>query len=670
MTGPTQDNSSLSVMTPLGKDALILIEMTGEEYVSDLFEFRLTMSADAMDLDLSALIGQPVTVTLTGPDGAKRYVNGICGRATQSGRTYHAELRPWPWLMTFTTDSRIFQNKNAPDIIKAVFGELGFTDFKDSLTATYEVREYCVQYQETYFDFVCRLMEEEGIYYFFTHEDGKHTMVLADDASAHVDIPVKATVPFNPVPTGKEWIDVDRVEDFVLEHRVVSGKYQADDFNFETPSTELKAQVTGAAAKFQIYEYPGNYLKKNLGDAFAKVRMAELEAPAKRVSGSGRVRGFAAGLKFTLEKHPRADLNAAYVLHTVSHEVRRREYANAFTAYPADAVFRPPRRTPRPRIVSTQTAIVTGKAGEEIWTDKHGRIKVQFHWDQLGTKDENSSCWIRVSQGWAGKNWGAIFLPRIGQEVIVSFLEGDPDRPIVTGCVYNGEQPVPYALPGEQTKSTVKSNSSKGGGGFNEIRFEDKKDSEEVFVQAQKDMTVTILNDRTETITNKRTTTIKESDDLLTLDKGSRTVTITEGNHTLTVTKGDRTVAVDTGKETHTVKGTRSVTVTGDETHTNEAAFTHNVTGNFTLKVDGNVTIEAGGSLTLKSGTAFSIEAGTALTAKASTDATIEGLNTTVKSSANLTVQAGAMLEAKGSAMGKIDGGGMLELKGGLVKVN
>jgi type VI secretion system secreted protein VgrG len=652
VTGPTQDNTSLSVMTPLGKDKLILLSLEGEEHVSLPFEFRLTMTAEALDADLSQVVGQPVTVTLIGPDGAMRYFNGICARATQSGTTCHAELRPWLWLMSFTTDSRIFQNLSAPDIVKQVFGDLGFTDFQDSLTGTYAVREYCVQYQETAYNFVCRLMEEEGIYWFFTHEDGKHTLVLADDASAHADVPGTSSVPFLPVPVGKEWNEDDRIEAFSLEQRVVSGKYQADDFNFETPSTELKAQLAGAAAKFQIYEYPGNYLKKDGGDAVAKLRMAELEAPARVCTGTGRARGFAAGLKFTLTGHPRADLNVAYVLHSVSHRAARREYANGFAAYPADTVFRPPRSTPRPRIPGTQTAIVVGKSGEEIWTDQYGRIKVQFHWDQLGQKDENSSCWIRVSQGWAGKNWGSFFLPRIGQEVIVSFLEGDPDRPIVTGCVYNGEQPVPYALPDEQTKSTIKSDSSKGSGGFNEIRFEDKKDSEEIFVQAQKDMNVSVLNDATITVKNKRTTTIQESDEIL------------------TVSKGDRTIAVDTGKETHTVKDTRSVTVTGAETHTNEADFTHNVTGNYTLKVDGNITIEAGGSVTIKSGTGFTIEAGTSLGAKASTDATVEGLNTTVKSSANLTVQAGAMLDVKASATGTVDGGGMLTIKGGMVKIN
>jgi type VI secretion system secreted protein VgrG len=232
-----------------------------------------------------------------------------------------------------------------------------------------------------------------------------------------------------------------------------------------------------------------------------------------------------------------------------------------------------------------------GKAGEEIWTDKYGRVKVQFHWDQLGTSDENSSCWIRVDYGWAGKQWGGIFLPRIGQEVLVSYLEGDPDRPLITGAVYNSEQTVPYTLPDEQTKSTVKSNSSKGGGGFNEIRFEDKKDSEELYFHAQKDQNIVVENDRTKKVLHNETNTIKQD----------RSTTIQEGNDTYVVSKGNRTFKVETGNETYEVKGTRDLTATGNETHTNKANFTQDVSGNYTLKVTGNLTIEATGTISIKS---------------------------------------------------------------------
>jgi type VI secretion system secreted protein VgrG len=323
--------------------------------------------------------------------------------------------------------------------------------------------------------------------------------------------------------------------------------------------------------------------------------------------------------------------------------------------------------TPKPRIAGAHTALVVGKAGEEIWTDKYGRVVVQFYWDRLGAKDEKSSCWVRVAQGWAGKTWGAIFVPRIGQEVIVSFLDGDPDRPIITGSVYNATQAVPYTLPDDQTKSTVKSNSSKTGGGFNELRFEDKKDSEEIYIHAQKDMKTEVLHDSTTTI------------------KNDRTITVSEGKETHTIEKGDRTVEVKTGNETHNVAGTRTVKVTKDETHTNEAKFDQKVTGDYTLKVTGNLTIEADGDVIIKSaktvaqkaGTTFDIEAGTALTNKAGT-ALKNKAGTTLDNEAGTTLtnkgvsvsnEASASMKSKG-ALANLEADGIVTVKGSLVKIN
>jgi type VI secretion system secreted protein VgrG len=304
------------------------------------------------------------------------------------------------------------------------------------------------------------------------------------------------------------------------------------------------------------------------------------------------------------------------------------DYTNSFEAVPSSLVFRPQRTTPRPVIHGLQTATVVGKAGEEIWTDKYGRVIVQFHWDQLGKNDEKSSCWIRVAQGWAGKQWGALFIPRVGQEVIISFLEGNPDRPLITGCVYNAAQTVPYTLPSEQTKSTLRSNSSKGGAGYNEIRFEDKKDSEELYVHAEKDMNVLVLNDET-----------------------------------LTVDKGNRKIQVNAGNETHDVKGTRGVTVSGNETHTNQKDYSQTVTGNFSLKVSGNLTIDVTGSISVKAGTSLTNQAGTSLENKAGTS--LEN-----KAGTTMTNDAGVSLTNKASASQTVDGGGLLTVKGGLVKIN
>ncbi len=663
-TGFTQQKSYLSVATPLGADVLLLMGMHGEEGISSLFYFDLEMISGDAGLDFSQVVGKVATVSLMLDETKKRYVNGVVTRFVQTGgnldfATYRAELRPWLWWLTLRTDSRIFQAKTTPDIIKAVFSDLGFSDFKDQTTGTYAAREYCVQYQESAFDFVSRLMEEDGIFYFFEHEDGKHTMVLADDSSANVVCPNCATARYHPASDTQPELDV--IYRWSLEQQAVPMTYTTDDFNFETPSTELLASKAGSAGRMEVYEYPGGYKAKSGGDGLANIRLQALQHPGLSVRGDSYCRAFVPGYTFGMTGHFRDDLNVSYVLRRVAHAATREAYSNSFEAYPLTVPFHPPRVTTKARVMGAQTAIVVGKSGEEIWTDKYGRVKVQFHWDQQGKKDENSSCWVRVAQGWAGQGWGSLFLPRIGQEVIVSFLEGDPDRPIITGSVYNAEKTVPYALPGEQTKSTIMSNSSKGGGGSNEIRFEDKKDSEEVFVHAQKDMTIKIENDRKKDVLHDEISNIKND----------RTTTIQEGNEKLVVSKGNRTVQVATGTETYEVKGTRDLTVTGNETHTNQADYTQKVTGNYELKVTGNLVIDVTGTVTIKSAQSLTSQAGMGLTNKAGTELTNNaGTNLTNKAGINLTNDAGVELTNKASATQTVDGGGMLTLKGGMVKIN
>ncbi len=684
-----QGNRFFSVSTPFGKDKLLLTGFTGEERLSTLFEFRLELESEDAALDFKKVVGKGATVTLVLADASKRYVHGIVGRFAQTGRhrglaTYQAELRPWLWLLGMAADCRIFQNKSVPDIVKQVFQDAGFTDFKTSLSGSYAAREYCVQYNETSLDFVSRLMEEEGIFYFFEHQDGKHTLVLADAGTAFKPCPGAAEVLFG---SDDNWKQQNRVTSCALEENVITGSFAIDDFNFETPSTDLIAKTDSKVAqngsKRRIYEYPGGFAKKAEGDARAKLRIEEQEAPLRILRGESYCRAFLPGTKTSLKEHFRKDVNDSYVLASVSHRADDEGYGNSFEAFPATAVFRPPRRTRRPAIAGTQTAIVVGKKGEEIWTDKYGRVKVQFHWDQLGKNDENSSCWVRVAHGWAGKSWGQIYLPRIGQEVVVSFLEGDPDRPLITGSVYNAEQTVPYGLPAEQTKSTVKSNTSKGGGGFNEIRFEDKKGSEEVFVQAEKDMNRVVKNNDTLKVGFEK----KDKGNQTIAIYNDRTATIEQGNESLEVKKGNRTIKVSTGNETHEVKGKRDLTVTGAETHTDKDNFTHSVDKNYKLTVKGNLTIEVTGTVTVKSGkamtlqsgatlglkaaTSFTAEAGTSLTGKAGTSLTNQaGTSLTNKAGTSLTNQAGISMTNKASAMQTVDGGGMLTLKGGLVKIN
>jgi type VI secretion system secreted protein VgrG len=654
---PSKITNPWLLTTPLGKDKLVLQTLQVEERISSLFHYTLEMVSKDKSLDFTKIVGKAISVSTKLEHGETVYFNGIVGRFTQGSKdqrftVYRADVYPWFWLLTMNSDCRIFQNKSAPEIIKQVFSDLGLTDFKDSLKGTYAKREYCVQYMESSFHFVSRLMEEEGIFYFFEHDASGHKLVMADDPAVHEDILGGSTVHMKP--GDQSWSDELGVYECSWEQQVTVGEFKADDFNFETPNTDLLAKTSAREKARSVYEYPGRFMIKADGDAITKKTLEAFETPGKILRGSGSAKAFRAGGKFKLEQYPRDDVNQKYYLKWVSLRADQSGfYNNSFEAIPADVPFRPTRTAPKARIYGSQTATVVGESGSEIWTDKYGRIKVKFHWDQAPARDETASCWIRVSQGWAGKSWGSIFIPRVGMEVIVSFLDGDPDRPIVTGCVYNAIQTVPYELPKEGTKSTIKSNSSKGGGGFNEFRFEDKKDSEEIFMQAQKDLNILVLNDRTETITNNRTTTVSKKND------------------TLTVDKGDRIIKVNTGKETHEVKGTRAVTVTDNETHTNKADFKQEVTGNFTLKVTGNISIEASGTVSIKSGTSFTNKAGTSLTNEAGTALTNKA-GTTMSNKASISMEndGGAALTNKASATQTVDGGGMLTLKGGMVKIN
>jgi type VI secretion system secreted protein VgrG len=587
------------ITTPLGANVLLVRNYRGEESISELFRYDLELYSANASLDLTQIVGKAVTLQIALSNGSFQYVNGIVSRFTQAGAddrftTYFAELHPWLWMLTMSADCRIFQNKTSLDIVKQIFSDLGFSDFSDKTTGSYAARDYCVQYRETAFAFVSRLLEEEGISYYFTHDASKHTLVLADDTSSWSTCPGLTSARF--VGRGPGYNSDDIVVDCAVEQAVTVGQFKSNDYNFTTPATTLLATASGTDTTRSIYDYPGLYTAQSDGETITGKRLAAFEVPATTLRGSSLCRSFHAGATFTLANHYRTNLNSSYVLRRVALRGTQDEYSNSFEAFPATTVFHPPLTTPRPVIAGTQTATVVGKAGEEIWTDQYGRVVVQFHWDQLGTNDEKSSCWVRVAQGWAGNLWGSIFIPRIGQEVVVSFLEGNPDRPLITGCVYNAQQVVPYTLPADQTKSTIKTNSSKGGSGFNELRFEDKAGSEEVFLQAQKDMNVNILNN-----------------------------------------------------EGITVAGTRTLTVTGNETHTNQADYTSTVSGNYKLTISGNLTIEASGSISIKSGTDLTNTAGTSLTNKSGTDMMNDaGTTLTNKGAASQTVDGGGMLTVKG----------------------
>ncbi len=620
----TQDNRQIQITTPLGKDELLLTGFTGQEGVSRLFSFDLRMLSENRSVKLEDLVGKKATIKMTLPDGSERLINGIVNSFTQGGSTmmeggttpkifanYTATLVPWLWLLTRTSDCRIFQEMTVPDILEKIFKDNGFTDYKNRLQGSFQPREYCVQYRETAFNFVSRLMEEEGIFYFFEHEEDKHTLILANSPNEFKPCPLQAKVSYKTI-SGQER-DEDVITDFMMSREVRPGQYTIRDFNFEKPTLDLTANLTGKGEKqFEIYDYPGEYKTKDEGERLVGIRVQEEDAPQIVVNGSGTCRGLVPGFRFELQDHYRRDFNKSYVLTSVYHSADNSEayrstdnedssvdYYNTFQCVVHPAPFRPSRLTPVPVVHGTQTAIVTGPAGEEIFTDKYGRVKVQFHWDRDGKYDDKSSCWIRVSSTWAGKGWGQISIPRIGQEVIVDFLEGDPDRPIIVGRVYNAESMPPYALPGEQTKSTLKTYSSKGGGGFNELRFEDKKGEEQIFLHAEKDTDFRVKNDQREWIG-------RDSHEIIKRDKRE----LVERDE-MVVIKRDQVVELGRdhhvkikGKEAIEIAQTQSVKVKGNKAEEVGGNLAQAVTGNVYVK--GNmVVIESQAGLTLKCGSNF-----------------------------------------------------------------
>jgi type VI secretion system secreted protein VgrG len=668
MPRPTDTTTTLSVTATALAD-LYPETLAGEEVLNALGSLSL-QGYSATPLTLADAVASHITATVHNDD-LLRPVDALCAEIRQlpgdaSADRYQLLLRPWLWWLTLASNNRVFQNLATSDIVTSIFDEHGFSDYKLQLTGSYTPREYCVQYGETDFAFVSRLLEEEGIFWFFTHVDGAHTLVLGDSSDAFPPCPNASTIQYLGQQMGAR--ELHGIRSGQLCRQAVSGVYRATDYEFTTPTTSLYGQAEAVAGPLSVYEHPGGYTAKARGDALGKLRVDALRSQESRFVGESDCRWLVPGHSFTLSGHEDDAANIEWVVTRVSHEVSHEHYRNRFEAIPKATAYRPPRVTPKPRM-HTQTAIVVGKAGEEIWTDEYGRIKLQFPWDRDGKNDETSSCWVRVVLPWSGKGFGMQFIPRIGQEVIVTFIDGDPDRPLVTGCVYNGDNSLPYELPANQTQSGIKTNSSKGGGGFNELRFEDKKDSEEVFLQAQKDMTVNVLNDVTSTIGHDETLTVQNA----------RTRTVKDGDETITLEKGKRSVTIQTGSDTLDVKDTRTLKVGGDQTHSTGGNYSHKVTGNYELTVDGNLTIKVSGTLTLQSSGDFTAksdanltaQAGTALTNKAGTALTNQaGTTLDNKAGTTLTNDGGVSLINKASAEQTVDGGGMLTIKGGLVQVN
>ena len=528
----TQANRPLAITTPLGKDALLLTGFRGSEAISELFHFQLDLLADVQtDIRFDRLLGQSVTVELTLLNGEKRYFNGLINRLSEGARDdafshFRADLVPKLWLLTKKVRSRVFQQLSVPDILHQVL--TGF-DVAYEISGMYHPRDYCVQYDESDFLFVSRLMEEEGIYYFFKHADGRHQLVVTDVANQHPAVPGQNSVIYDVMSGGSR--DDMRVMAWEKAQELRAGEYTLRDYCFELPANNLEVSVktvdsvmvgkvshklnVGGNDRLEIYDYPGGYARRfdgidrngvarsqdlrkiqDDGQRTVRVRMEEEEARSLEISGASNCGHFVAGHKFTLDRH--FDADGSYLLIKIEHgaqlsgyrsgEAAAFEYDNRFTCKPAALPYRPPRLTPKPVIAGIQTAMVVGPRGEEIFCDKYGRVKVQFHWDREGKKDPNSSCWLRVAQVWAGKGWGAFFWPRVGNEVVVAFEEGDPDQPIIVGSVYNAQNMPPFGLPGSKMLGGLKSASVRGHASenFNGVVFEDAKGHEHLTIHSER----------------------------------------------------------------------------------------------------------------------------------------------------------------------------------------
>ena len=615
MASYTQASRPARIATPLGEDVLLFGSMTGAERLGRPFDYELVLFSEQSALDYRRLIGQNVTVAVDKPDGEPRFFNGFISRFAQTdyeGRLceYRANVVPWLWFLTRSSDCRIFQNMTIPEILKQVFQDHGFSDARFALHGEYKPWEYCVQYRESAFDFVSRLMEQEGIYYYFNHQNGKHLLMLVDTMGSHPEFKGYEELRYRPARKGVP--DHETLWRWVEEHEVQAGGYSVMEFDFKRPRRDGIASASKdlpqAASRMEQFDYLGQMDSGSDGNRYSRVRLDEAQAQQEAYSGEGNARGICTGVRFKLRDHPRKDFNKEYLTTATEFQIESSPfetnarsasdfvYTARMTAIPVTQEFRSARVTPKPKTQGPQTAFVTGPEGEEIYTDKYGRVKVHFHWDRHGAANENSSCWIRVASTMAGKGWGAIWTPRVGQEVVVDFLEGDPDRPLITGRVYNEVAPPPYELPAHKTISSNKSNSTKGGNGFNEIRFEDKKGEEQIFLHGEKNLDIRVKNDSFETIERNGNLVVKQ--DRLEHVENNRHE-IVDADHFEKVGK-DRHLSVE-GKEAKQICGSLSLTVKGDVIEVFKGNHSEQTSEDLYLRATG-VVIESVTGLTLKCG--------------------------------------------------------------------
>ncbi|VAW59394.1 VgrG protein [hydrothermal vent metagenome] len=636
MSDLTQDNRLISISTPLGKDELLLTSFEGTEEISELFQFQIEVLSSNHKITPDKLIGK--TVTLTIQTDQKRTFNGYISQFTYgevkgSLRTYRLVMVPWLWFLSKNNNNRIFQEKNTKDIVSSIFRDLGFNDFDYKATGNPAPREYCVQYNETDLNFIARLLEEDGIAYYFEQKGDKHKMHIVDAVNAYQEC-AETNLTYSkgnqPNTQINSW-------EHLYEFR--KGKWSLDDYDFKKPkSDQFQSTVSTSefanAKKYEHYEYTPYHDFSGIKD-LSKKRIEAEEVPMNTIAARSDCSSFYAGGKFKLSKHTISEEKGNYVIIAIHHRVVDNSYqsssesefgyTNKFICIPDSVYYRPQLTHQKPVMPGPQSAVVVGAAGEEIYVDKDKRIKVQFHWDRLGKKDEKSTCYIRVMQPWAGAGWGTSFIPRIGMEVVVNFFDGDPDRPVITGSVYNGDNKPPFE---SKTQSGIKTRSTKKGtsANYNELRFDDLKDSEQIFIHAEKNMDTEVENDETLTVDNDRTKIIKHDENSTIENDRNKTV---NNNQTETIQK-NKTIKVGVN-HTENVDKNMTITVMGDLKESVDGKYSENVTKAYDMQAK-TITMQASDQITLRTGAA-------SIVMKSSGDITISGSTINVKGSGNVIIK-------------------------------
>ena len=645
-----------------------VLNFTATEALSTPYRVELTLATNVDDeeqVSFDAVMGKVALLTIKSPEG-DRYFHGIISQFTHRGvagrfNLHRAVLVPSLWLTSLEQDCRIFQDKSVPDIIKEILGDrqISKDHYTFRLQAKYQPRNYCVQYRETDLNFVSRLLEEEGIFYFFEHTEDKHLLVFGDGTVNYQPISGDDEIRFHI--SDSRVAQEQYVSDVVLSRCLQPEKVILRDFNYENPEFDLSAPKPAQPTEaLEVYDYPGEYVEEKRGKRLAQIRLEEAVAFTEKAEGRGNCPRFTPAFVFTLTDHEREDLNQEYLLVEVTHVGSQEQaleeesggggvdYSSHFVAIPSSVTFRPERNTPKPVVEGLQTAIVVGPEGEEIYTEEYGRVKVRFHWDRRGGYDENSSCWVRVASTFAGGNYGAIFNPRIGQEVIVDFVEGDPDRPVVTGSVYNKENMPPYPLPAEKTKSTIKTNTTPmdrnattADRGFNEIRFEDKRGAEELFIHGQKNLDIRVNNDRRESIGNDRNLVVDNDKKESVGNDRSESV----GNDHKEKIVANRSLKVG-GEQKTSVDGSLSLTVGGNVNEVFNADHSETVAGKVSVQ-GSTIVLEGSTNITLKVGGSY-----------------------IAISPAGVKISSSGQVVVEGTASTEVTSSGILTIKGSLVQIN